>query len=100
MGFMCHQAIEKSLKAYYSRRKAAVVPFTHNLVVLAQESGAFDLLSEEQRKLLDQLQPLNIEARYPSYREKLAKDLTKSYSSDLLQRIKELHLWLKEPSSK
>jgi HEPN domain-containing protein len=100
MGFMCHQAIEKSLKAYYSQNKSAVAPFTHNLVVLAEESGIFVFLSEEQRKLLDQLQPLNIEARYPSYREKLAKDLSKDYSIDLLQRTKDFHLWLKNQSLK
>jgi HEPN domain-containing protein len=67
MGFMCQQTIEKTLKACFVKRKASFAPFTHNLVVLARESGVYDILVEEQRKLLDLLQPLNIEARYPSY---------------------------------
>lgn len=31
VGFMCHQVIEKALKAYYARRFEDAPPYTHNL---------------------------------------------------------------------
>lgn len=39
VGFMCHQALEKVFKAYWSRKKEEPAPFTHNLLNLAQSCG-------------------------------------------------------------
>jgi HEPN domain-containing protein len=39
VGFMCHQAIEKILKGYYTHIKNAVPPYTHNLKILSEESN-------------------------------------------------------------
>ena len=44
---------------------------------------------------IDKLEPLNIEARYPSYKERLMKSLTKEYCAELLSQTKELQLWIK-----
>ena len=65
VGFMCHQTIEKIE------------------------------LSEEQLDFIDTLEPLNIEARYPSYKERLMKSLTKEYCIGLLSQTKELQSWIK-----
>ena len=40
-------------------------------------------------------QELYIEARYPSYKERLMKSLTKEYCIGLLSQTKELQSWIK-----
>lgn len=41
------------------------------------------------------LEPLNIEARYPSYKERLLRSMTKEYCMELLEQTKQLQLWIK-----
>ena len=50
----------------------------HSLSRLAEKSGLDKAMSEEQTDFVDELEPLNIEARYPSYKERLMKSLTGS----------------------
>lgn len=52
-------------------------------------------MSEEQLDFIDCLEPLNIEARYPSYKERLFRSLTKEYCVDLLKQTKDLQSWIK-----
>ena len=60
----------------------------HSLSRLAERTGLDKQLSEEQLDFIDKLEPLNIEARYPSYKERLMKSLTKEYCAELLsQRV-------------
>ena len=94
-GFMCHQAIEKILKAYCSEKTNEQPPYTHNLTRLAEISGISQLLSPGQFELIDTLEPLNIEARYPSYKERLLKSLTKSRCDELITQTKQLQKWIK-----
>lgn len=63
VGFMCHQVIEKGLKACYVDLKNKIPPYTHNLMQLAEKSEIIQKMSEQQLNFLDILQPLNIEAR-------------------------------------
>ena len=63
VGFMCHQAIEKILKAVYvAKFPSETPPYTHNLIKLARLSGIFDLLVPEQIFFVNKLEPLNIES--------------------------------------
>lgn len=71
VGFMAHQAIEKILKAYFVKSNKETAPFSHSLSYIAKQSENFDLFSEEQKDLIDMLEPLNIEARYPSHKKQL-----------------------------
>lgn len=96
VGFMCHQTIEKILKAYWSGKLEEPPLKIHHLSRLATQSGLINLMSEEQKSFIDNLEPLNIEARYPSYKEQLLKTLTKSYCQKLLEQTKELHTWIKK----
>ncbi len=66
----------------------------HHLSRLAAISGLKDDLSEEQLTFIDELEPLNIEARYPSYKEALAATLTPEYCQKLLDRTNELKQWI------
>lgn len=52
-------------------------------------------MTEDQLDLIDTLEPLNIEARYPSYKERLLKSLTRECCEDLIKKSEELHLWIK-----
>jgi len=48
---------------------------------LASLSSVFDELNDEHLDLLDKLNPLQIEARYPEYKSKIASSMNKEYNS-------------------
>jgi len=96
VGFMCHQTIEKVMKAYWSNVKPEDVPYTHNLAKLAQSSGLISKMDEEQIELITELMPLNIEARYPHYKQELQAKLTLEYCQELLIKTKNLKLWIEK----
>lgn len=100
VGFMCHQVIEKSLKGYYVFVKNEIPDKIHNLIRLAKQSGLYDLFSPDQKKTLDRLDPLNIEARYPKEKEKLLQALTKEKCQEIIIMTKELYQWIKLQLSK
>ncbi|WP_455635703.1 HEPN domain-containing protein [Parabacteroides sp.] len=95
VGFMCHQTIEKILKAYWTTCLEEVPLKIHSLSRLAEKTGLSQELSEEQLDFIDKLEPLNIEARYPSYKERLMKSLTNDYCTVLLEQTKDLQQWIK-----
>jgi HEPN domain-containing protein len=96
VGFMCHQVIEKIFKSYYAKLTGETPPFTHDLSLLAKKGGFDDLLAEEQKDIIDAINPLNIEARYPEYKGAIAKTLTRSKSFELLEQTKMIQQWTKE----
>ena len=96
VGFMCHQTIEKALKAYWCLVLDEPPLKIHHLSRLAAKTGIVNELSESQLYFIDMLEPLNIEARYPSYKEQLMKRLTPDYCKQLLNRTNELRLWIKD----
>jgi HEPN domain-containing protein len=96
VGFMCHQTIEKAFKAYFTKIKSETAPFTHSLSFLAKRGGFYESFSDEQKEFIDQIEPLNIEARYPSHKERLMRSLTDSKCIEIIQRTKELQQWIKK----
>ena len=96
VGFMCHQTIEKAFKAYFSSLKSDVAPYSHSLSYLAKKGGFYELFSEEQKDFIDQIEPLNIEARYPAHKERLLKSLTESKCNEIIEKTKEIQKWIKE----
>ena len=67
VGFMCHQTIEKILKAYFNLNNSEPAPFTHSLSYIAKKAGIYESLTDKFKDFIDILEPLNIEARYPSH---------------------------------
>lgn len=65
VAFMCHQAIEKTLKAYWCGTQPEDPPYTHSHLRLANGCGLYNLMDEQQRDFLDTITNYNIEARYP-----------------------------------
>ena len=95
-GFMCHQAVEKIFKGYFAKVKNITPPFKHDLEYLTQQSGLYSLLDDEQITFIEVLNPLNIEARYPDYKNKIAQYLTNEKIQDIYNKTKELLQWTKE----
>lgn len=96
VGFMAHQAIEKILKAYFVKTNYAIAPFSHSLSYIAKKAGLYQSFSEKQKNFIDLLEPLNIEARYPSHKEQLLASLTEMRCNEILNKTKELHSWIKQ----
>jgi HEPN domain-containing protein len=96
VGFMCHQVVEKIFKAYYTKLVEDTPPYVHKLSFLAKCGNFYRLLSEQQQRLIEELEPLNIETRYPEYKERLLRRLTPSYSAELIINTKALLQWTKE----
>lgn len=95
VGFMCHQSIEKILKAYWEKTKNIHPPKTHNLTRLCHDTELESLMDISQVELLNELEPLHIESRYPSYKDQLLNSLTPEYSENLIKRTGELQQWIK-----
>ena len=95
VGYMCHQTIEKIFKAYWCSRKEEPAPYSHNLINLAQSCGLGQLLSDEQKAFIGEMMPLNIEARYPSYKQAIGESLTEQRCKELFDKTKEVQLWVK-----
>lgn len=95
VGFMCHQVIEKALKGYYACISEDNPPYIHNLTILSKKSGVYQLFTEEQKDIIDSLEPLNIQARYPTVKDKLLKSLTKEKCKRIIDETEALFQWIK-----
>ena len=95
VAFMCHQTVEKILKAYWSNVLEEPPLKIHSLSRLAEKSGLDKDMSEEQTDFIDELELLNIEARYPSYKERLMKSLTPERCNELIEQTDKLRIWIK-----
>lgn len=94
VGFMLHQTIEKAFKAYYVYLKDETPPFTHSLFKLSQKGGFYDNIPESLKNVIDILEPLNIEARYPSQKDRLFAELTEERCSTILSDTEVLFRWI------
>jgi len=95
-GFMCHQAVEKIFKGYYVKIINGTPPFKHDLEYLAQQSGLYNFLNDDQISFIEILNPLNIEARYPDYKNKIAQYLTNERIQNVYEKTKDLLQWTRE----
>ena len=96
VGYMCHQVIEKIFKAYWSSQKEEPAPYSHNLINLAQSCGLGKLLDDDKKAFVSQMMPLNIEARYPSYKQAIGESLSEEKCQEILTKTKEVQQWVKE----
>ena len=64
--FMCHQAIEKAIKAYQTEIKERKPLKIHSLWKLMYQTGLYRKFSKRQIEFIGFLEPLNVESRYPS----------------------------------
>ena len=92
-GFMCHLAVEKALKAVIEN-EGETPKKIHNLIRLAELGGVLESMTDEQTDLLDTLNPLQIEARYPAYMQQIKNFLTSDQCATLIQQTKEMVQWI------
>ena len=93
---MCHQVIEKTLKAYWCATCDDEPPYTHNHMRLANGSGLYEQMNDEQRDFLDTITNYNIEARYPEDKDELASTLTPAACRQIIDETKQLQQWIKD----
>jgi uncharacterized protein len=74
---MCHQVIEKSLKAATWAKMKSEPEYIHSLSRLFVKSGIEADIPENLKNLIDLLEPMNIETRYPTHKEKILASLTR-----------------------
>ena len=96
VAFMCHQVIEKTLKAYWCATRDDDPPYTHNHMRLAEGCGLYDQMSDEQRDFLDTITNYNIEARYPEDKEELTRTLTPQACRQIIDETRRLQQWIEE----
>jgi HEPN domain-containing protein len=95
VGFFCHQSVEKMLKACCVAA-GVTPPMIHKLDKLLELAGLSADASEEQLDLLDELMPLNIQARYPAYKQAIHTLMRKEQAESILARCREIIAWLNQ----
>lgn len=90
---LCHQAIEKLLKAIVQEKTNSTPTPTHNFKILCKEAKL--TLPEEKMRWLLNLAPHYIGARYPEDLFKLKQQYTQEFCENLFRETKEFFQWLK-----
>lgn len=91
---MCQQAIEKTIKALYQHRFAAVPSRKHDLMRLADEAGILNACSDQQKAFLSTLTEFYIEVRYPGDRLRLGTICSREFAEMLQASTEEMIGWL------
>lgn len=94
VAFMCQQCIEKAIKAEIAS-KGKTPPYLHNLLRLAETASLMDILDENQRLLLADLNPYYIKARYGEYKDSLSKICDAGKAAQFIRETKGFFSWLK-----
>ena len=92
--FMCHQVIEKTLKAYWTVCRDDDPPFIHDHKRIAEGCGLYTKMSEEQKDFLALIRDKNIEARYQETKDAIARTLNSESTADILERTKQMYAWI------
>ncbi len=93
--FMCQQAVEKALKAYFLHHHHATPPYVHNLSRLAKEAGLLTELTQADIEFLDDLNSYYIASRYPDELDEITPLCTDKKCSETLTISNKLVSWLK-----
>jgi len=96
VAFMCHQTLEKGLKAYWCATMPNDPPSTHNLLTLITGANLTSEVSDEQKQFIQEMMPMNIEARYPEYKENLLKQLPPERCQDIITKTNDFYIWIKD----
>jgi len=91
--FMCHPAIEKSLKGLFYEKLRRIPPKSHSLVYLLNEAGIKP--PERHGRFIIKLTEASIPTRYPEELARVQRDYTKSIVKDILAGSKEVVAWIK-----
>ena len=96
VGFMCHQVIEKTLKAYWCACREDDPPYLHDHGRIAKGCGLYTKMSDEQKDFLEGIKQMNIEARYQEYKDDIARTLNGDTTAAIIEQTKQFHAWILE----
>lgn len=99
VGFMCHQSIEKVLKAYWQQTLKTIPPKTHNLAFLIEKLNLLSIIPATLNDIIDELDPLNIQCRYPEYKDQIYRVMNADFSMKILILTREFFSWVKQKLS-
>lgn len=93
VSFHLQQALEKILKAYIIEKVSEELPRIHNLAGLANIAKL--KLESNENDLLDELNFIYIESRYPQSQDELRDFLDKTNIKELYNKVERLVEWIK-----
>ena len=96
VAFMCHQVIEKTLKAYWCACREDDPPYLHDHGRIAKGCGLYTKMSDEQKDFLEGIKQMNIEARYQEYKDDIARTLNCETTAVIIEQTKQFHAWILE----
>ena len=96
VAFLCHQALEKVLKAYYLATHDDDPPYIHSHGRLLDICGLTDELPPENLRFINFMVPMYIKARYPQQKLVAARLLDKETCLYIIDKTKELTQWIEE----
>ena len=92
--FMCHLALEKTLKAILSEMFKRLPPYTHNLNRLI-EMGNISL-PEGHQKFVNKINLQSVPTRYPEDFKRLSREFNRKIAEDYLKQTKRFIQWLRQ----
>lgn len=92
--FMGHLVLEKLLKALYTKKKEDYPPLIHDLRRICEKAEIE--LSEEKIIILDTITRFNINARYDDYRQSFYNLCTETFTTEWIDKIKNIRIWIKQ----
>lgn len=92
--FFAHLTLEKLLKAHFVKDNVSdFPPKTHNLLYLLSQTSLAP--TQDQLKLLSQMNQFQLDGRYPDYKLNMYKIADQPYTEALLNDVKNVIAWLK-----
>ena len=89
----------KILKGYHVYQRNENPPYTHNLNYLAEKSKIYSKMAEDQKDFVDLLEPMNVEARYPTHKERLMESLNQQRCKEIIEKTESLYQWIRQQLS-
>lgn len=93
--FLCHLAVEKTLKAKVREATGKTPPKTHDLIALLRTSGLRP--PSELLDFLGRLSGAGVATRYPEDLSEADKLYTEATAAEYLQRTEEVIRWIRQP---
>jgi HEPN domain-containing protein len=94
--FVGHLVIEKLIKALYAKTNAEkpYAPKLHNLITLIEYCNVE--LDQDRASKIGTINTFNISSRYDTYKREFKEKATEEYTTDQINKIEEMIIWLKQ----
>jgi hypothetical protein len=91
--FFSHLLLEKLSKAIWVKHsEEKFPPKIHNIVLLLEQANI--VITNDQKKFFVMMNDFQLEGRYPDYKNKIYKLISKTETDEILLRVKQEREWL------